>query len=136
MNQKDLCEHTRIPLIAAAIGHQQCTATDGTEVLIPGTDKRILIGSDAYLAKVAGRAASVPAAQAMGADGLLSCPLCGEEARLVINGAWEGGGYVECLGCGATTGPKRTTPEAREAWNCRAAITQQAQASAKEGGAA
>jgi hypothetical protein len=49
----NLCEHTRIRLIAAAIGHQECTHTDGTEVLIPGTAKRILVGDDAYLAKVA-----------------------------------------------------------------------------------
>ncbi|ALK97009.1 hypothetical protein AB595_21755 [Massilia sp. WF1] len=56
MDQKDLCEHTRIRLIAAALGHQQCTATDGTAVLIPGTNKRILVGDDAYLARVAGRA--------------------------------------------------------------------------------
>lgn len=53
MDHKDLCEHTRIRLIAAAVGHQQCTKTAGTEVQIPGTDKRILIGNDAYLAKVA-----------------------------------------------------------------------------------
>lgn len=48
-----LCEHIKLRLIAAAVGLQQCTKTDGTEVLIPGTDKRILIGGDAYLAKVA-----------------------------------------------------------------------------------
>jgi Lar family restriction alleviation protein len=54
---------------------------------------------------------------------LNECPFCGEEARLVINGAWEGGGYVECLGCGATTGPKRTTPEAVDAWNERAPVS-------------
>jgi len=53
MDHKDLCEHTRIRLIAAALGHQQCTKTSGTETHIPGTDKRILIGNDAYLAKVA-----------------------------------------------------------------------------------
>jgi hypothetical protein len=51
-----LCEHTRLRLIAAAIGHQQCMKMDGTEVLIPGTDKRFLIGGDAYLPKVVFRA--------------------------------------------------------------------------------
>ena len=59
MDHKDLCEHTRIRLIAAAVGYQQCTKTAGTEVQIPGTDKRILIGNDAYLAKMAAPAASV-----------------------------------------------------------------------------
>jgi hypothetical protein len=53
MDPQDLCNHTKIRLIAAALGHQQCTATAGTEVLIPGTGKRILIGDDAYLARVA-----------------------------------------------------------------------------------
>jgi hypothetical protein len=48
------CDTQRNNLIAAAVGLQACTKTDGTEVLIPGTDKRILIGSDGYLAKVAG----------------------------------------------------------------------------------
>ena len=51
------CEHAKIRLIAAAIGMQQCTKTAGTEVQIPGTDKRILIGNDTYLAKVATPAA-------------------------------------------------------------------------------
>jgi hypothetical protein len=63
MDKKDLCEHTRIRLIAAALGHQHCTATDGTEVQIQGTGKRILIGDDAYLAKVA-LPAAVPDATA------------------------------------------------------------------------
>jgi hypothetical protein len=53
MNIEDTCKHTKIRLIAAAIAHQQCTRTAGTEVQIPGTDKRILIGNDEYLAKVA-----------------------------------------------------------------------------------
>lgn len=60
MDTKDLCEHTRIRLIAAAVGHQQCTCTDGTEERIPGTRKRILIGDDAYLARVALPAAEKP----------------------------------------------------------------------------
>lgn len=60
MDHKDLCEHTRIRLIAAAVGHQQCTKTAGTEVQIPGTDKRILIGNDAYLARVAAPATAFP----------------------------------------------------------------------------
>jgi hypothetical protein len=59
MNIEDTCKHTKIRLIAAAIAHQQCTQTAGTEVQITGTEKRILIGDDAYLAKVA-----APAAQA------------------------------------------------------------------------
>lgn len=58
MDQQDVCNHTKIRLIAAAVGHQQCTKTDGTEVRITGTDKRILIGNDAYLAKVAAPAVS------------------------------------------------------------------------------
>ena len=58
MNKIDTtCEHAKIRLIAAAVGFQQCTKTAGTEVQIPGTDKRILIGNDAYLAKVAAPAA-------------------------------------------------------------------------------
>lgn len=60
MDIQDLCEHTRIRLIAAAVGHQQCTKSAGTEVQIPGTDKRILIGNDAYLAKVAAPATVFP----------------------------------------------------------------------------
>jgi hypothetical protein len=59
MNIEDTCKHTKIRLIAAAIAYQQCTQTAGTEVQITGTDKRILIGDDAYLAKVV-----APAAQA------------------------------------------------------------------------
>ena len=47
------CKHAEIRLIAAAQAFQSCTRTDGTETRIPGTDKRILIGNDAYLAKVA-----------------------------------------------------------------------------------
>jgi hypothetical protein len=53
MNIEDTCKHTKIRLIAAAIAHQQCTQTAGTEVQITGTDKRILIGDDAYLAEAA-----------------------------------------------------------------------------------
>jgi hypothetical protein len=53
MNIEDTCKHTKIRLIAAAIAHQQCTQTAGAEVQITGTDKRILIGDDEYLAKVA-----------------------------------------------------------------------------------
>jgi hypothetical protein len=30
------CEHTKIRLIAAAIGHQQCTATAANVIPIPG----------------------------------------------------------------------------------------------------
>lgn len=47
MNQKDLCEHTRIRLIAAAIGHQQCTKTAANVIPIPGTDRFITIGTQA-----------------------------------------------------------------------------------------
>jgi hypothetical protein len=47
------CKHAEIRLIAASVAFQSCTRTDGTETRIPGTDKRILIGNDAYLAKVA-----------------------------------------------------------------------------------
>jgi hypothetical protein len=58
MNKIDICDTQRNNLIAAAAGLQQCTKTDGTEVLMPGTDKRILIGNDAYLARVAAPASA------------------------------------------------------------------------------
>lgn len=45
MDKKDLCEHTRIRLIAAAIGHQQCTSTAANVVPIPGTERNIVIGT-------------------------------------------------------------------------------------------
>jgi hypothetical protein len=47
MDKKDLCEHTRIRLIAAAIGHQQCTATAANVIPIPGTERFIAIGAPA-----------------------------------------------------------------------------------------
>ncbi len=53
MSKIDPCDTMRNNLIAAALGLQACTKTDGTEVLVPGTNKRILIGDDAYLARVA-----------------------------------------------------------------------------------
>lgn len=45
MDTKDLCEHTRIRLIAAAIGHQQCTATAANIIPIPGGERFVVIGS-------------------------------------------------------------------------------------------
>jgi hypothetical protein len=39
------CEHTRIRLIAAAIGHQQCTKTAANVIPIPGTERYIAIGT-------------------------------------------------------------------------------------------
>jgi hypothetical protein len=42
-----LCEHTRIRLIAAAIGHQQCTKTAANVIPIPGTERFIAIGAPA-----------------------------------------------------------------------------------------
>lgn len=59
-NKIDPCDALRVNLIAAAVGLQQCTKTEGTEVRIPGTGKRILIGTDAYLAKVAAPATMFP----------------------------------------------------------------------------
>jgi hypothetical protein len=50
MDHKDLCEHTRIRLIAAAIGHQQCTKTASNIVPIPGGDRVIAIGTPAQVA--------------------------------------------------------------------------------------
>jgi hypothetical protein len=50
MNNKDLCEHTRIRLIAAAIGHQQCTKTAASVVPLPGTERVIAIGTPAHVA--------------------------------------------------------------------------------------
>lgn len=46
------CEHTRIRLIAAAIGHQQCTKTESTLIPLPGTPKFIAIGTLPAIAKV------------------------------------------------------------------------------------
>jgi hypothetical protein len=47
MDNKDLCEHTRIRLIAAAIGHQQCTKTVANVIPLPGTERFITIGTSA-----------------------------------------------------------------------------------------
>ena len=45
MDHKDLCEHTRIRLIAAAVGHQKCTKTESNIIPLPGTDRVIAIGT-------------------------------------------------------------------------------------------
>lgn len=51
MDNKDLCEHTRIRLIAAAIGHQQCTMTAAS--LVPLADGRVVaIGTPADVARL------------------------------------------------------------------------------------
>lgn len=50
MDTKDLCEHTRIRLIAAAVGHQQCTKTESNIIPLPGTDRVIAIGTPAQVA--------------------------------------------------------------------------------------
>jgi len=52
MDTKDLCEHTRIRLIAAAVGHQQCTKTESALIPLPGTPKFIAIGTLPAIAKV------------------------------------------------------------------------------------
>ena len=78
MNKIDPCDTMRANLIAAAVGLQQCTKTAGTETHIPGTDKRILIGNDAYLAKVA-----APAAK----DGIAS--LEGLTKHSISDGNWN-----------------------------------------------
>ena len=49
MDHKDLCEHTRIRLIAAALSHQQCTKTASNIVPIPGGDRVIAIGTPAQV---------------------------------------------------------------------------------------
>ena len=41
------CEHTRIRLIAAAVGHQQCTKTAANVIPLPGTKRFITIGTPA-----------------------------------------------------------------------------------------
>lgn len=51
-NKIDLCEHTRIRLIAAAIGHQQCTKTAACIVTVPGGDRVIAIGTPTEIAKL------------------------------------------------------------------------------------
>lgn len=53
MNKIDTtCEQTRIRLIAAAIGHQQCTKTAANIVPIPGGERVIAIGTRAEVAGV------------------------------------------------------------------------------------
>jgi hypothetical protein len=47
-----LCEHTRIRLIAAAIGHQQCTKTAANVIPLPGTDRIIAIGTPVEVTQV------------------------------------------------------------------------------------
>lgn len=49
MDHKDLCEHTRIRLIAAAVGLQQCAKTASNIVPIPGGDRVIAIGTPAQV---------------------------------------------------------------------------------------
>ena len=49
MDHKDLCEHTRIRLIAAAVGFQQCTKTASNIVHIPGGERVIAIGTPAQV---------------------------------------------------------------------------------------
>lgn len=49
MDHKDLCEHTRIRLIAAVVGHQQCTKTESNIIPLPGTDRVIAIGTPAQV---------------------------------------------------------------------------------------
>lgn len=56
MDHKDLCEHTRIRLIAAAVGHQQCTKTESDIIPIPGGDRVIAIGTPAQVAGLVGLA--------------------------------------------------------------------------------
>jgi hypothetical protein len=51
-------EHTRIRLIAAAIGHQQCTKTESNIIPLPGTDRVIAIGTPAQVAQLMGRTAA------------------------------------------------------------------------------
>lgn len=45
MSKIDLCEHTKIRLIAAAIGHQQCTKTAACVIPLPGTGRYVAIGT-------------------------------------------------------------------------------------------
>jgi hypothetical protein len=56
MDHKDLCEHTRIRLIAAAVGLQQCTKTASNIVPIPGGDRVIAIGARAQVRALLGAA--------------------------------------------------------------------------------
>jgi hypothetical protein len=56
MDIKDICEHTRIKLIASAIGHQQCTKTEANIIPLPGTDRVIAIGTPAEVRGLLGAA--------------------------------------------------------------------------------
>jgi hypothetical protein len=68
-----LCEHTKIRLIAAAIGHQQCTKTAANVIPIPGTERFIAIGTAAEVARlleiapleVSGNSGELPAPAAL-----------------------------------------------------------------------
>lgn len=71
MDHKDLCEHTRIRLIAAAVGHQQCTKTASNIIPIPG-GRVIAIGTPAEVRALLGAAPLATQAaptQAAPADG-------------------------------------------------------------------
>lgn len=61
MDHKDLCEHTRIRLIAAALGHQQCTKTASNIIPLPGTDRVIAIGTPAQVRALLGDSLAAPA---------------------------------------------------------------------------
>jgi hypothetical protein len=45
MDPQDLRNHTKIRLIAAALGHQQCTKTEACLIPLPGTERVIAIGT-------------------------------------------------------------------------------------------
>jgi hypothetical protein len=57
MDHKDLCNHTRIKLIASAVGHQQCTKTEANIIPLPGGERVIAIGTPA---EVCGLLADAP----------------------------------------------------------------------------
>lgn len=55
MNNKiDPCDTMRVSLIAAAVGHQQCTKTGACVIPLPGTDRVIAIGAPAEVERLLG----------------------------------------------------------------------------------
>jgi hypothetical protein len=74
MDHKDLCEHTRIRLIAAAVGHQQCTKTEANVIPIPGGDRVITIGTPAEVRGMLEDAAPASAQPDRGAAQVADAP--------------------------------------------------------------
>jgi len=88
MTKIDHCEQIRLTLIANAAALQHCTQTEGTEIVIPatrtGTGKRILIGTDEYLARVA-----LPATNTTAGIDLAQLDKLEALARAATPGPWD-----------------------------------------------